>query len=236
MQLIDKEKLEGFAERLSYRFTDINILAQALIHRSFINEKTAQDVKSNERFEFLGDAILSAVISRILLEKFPDADEGRLSKFRARLVNESTLARLAADIELGRFLLLGKGEEITGGREKPSILSDAYEAVIAAVYLDGGFEAAFSLISRQFSNLTDEVSVTDISRDYKTELQEEAQEIFKTSPRYRLISDAGPEHDKIFEAEVLIGDEVFGSGRGKSKKEAEQMAAMAALERLKASR
>ncbi|MBI3754182.1 MAG: ribonuclease III [Deltaproteobacteria bacterium] len=233
MQLADKKELEGLAARLSCAFNDIRILEQALIHRSFINEKTAQDVESNERFEFLGDAILSTVISHLLLEKFPDADEGRLSKFRARLVNESILAQLARDIELGKYILLGKGEELTGGRDKASILADAYEAVIAAVYLDGGFAKAFSLVAGQFSSLIQEVSVAEIARDYKTELQEETQELFKISPKYQLISDIGPEHDKIFEVEVLIYDKVFGKGRGKSKKEAEQKAAMEAMERLR---
>src|SRR3989337_3412372 len=160
MQSGNKQGLEGLSYKLSYTFNDINILEHALIHRSFINEKMAQDIESNERFEFLGDAVLSAVISHLLIQRFPDADEGRLSKFRARLVNEITLAMLAVAIELGRFLLLGKGEELTGGREKPAILSDDYEAVIAAVYLDGGFERAFSLVSSQFSLVLEDVSVT----------------------------------------------------------------------------
>lgn len=233
MQLADKKALEELALRLSYRFNDNGILEQALVHRSFLNEKADQNIKNNERLEFLGDAVLSTAISHLLIEKFPDADEGMLSKFRARLVNENTLAKLAADIELGRFLLLGKGEEITGGRGKSSILSDAYEAVIAAVYLDGGFEAAFPLVSRQFSNLIDEVSVTEISRDYKTELQEQTQELFKVAPIYELISETGPEHNKVFEVEVLIKGERFGKGQGKAKKEAEQRAAMETLEKLK---
>jgi ribonuclease III len=236
MQLTDKRELEDLAARLSYKFNDMSILEQALVHRSFLNEKVDQNIKNNERLEFLGDAVLSTAISHLLIEKFPDADEGRLSKFRARLVNESTLAKLAMAIELGRFLLLGKGEELTGGREKPSILSDAYEAVIAAVYLDGGFERAFSLVASQFSLFLEDVSVTEISRDYKTELQEQSQELFKVAPVYQLISEAGPEHNKIFEVEVLIKGERFGKGQGKAKKEAEQQAAMETLERLKSSR
>ncbi len=138
-------------------------------------------MENNERLEFLGDAVLSIVVSHLLIKRFPDADEGMLSKFRAKLVNENTLAKLAMDIELGSHLLLGKGEELTGGRGKPSILSDAYEAVIAAVYLDGGFEAAFSLVSRQFYILMQEISVTEASKDYKTELQEQTQEMFKVA-------------------------------------------------------
>src|SRR3990172_4101531 len=233
MQLTDKRELEDLAARLSYKFNDMSILEQALVHRSFLNEKMDQNIKNNERLEFLGDAVLSTAISHLLIEKFPDADEGRLSKFRARLVNESTLAKLAMAIELGRFLLLGKGEELTGGRGKPSILSDAYEAVIAAVYLDGGFESAFSLVAGQFSFLIQDVSVADASMDYKTELQEQTQEIFKAAPGYRLISETGPEHNKVFEVEVLINGERFGRGQGKAKKEAEQRAAMEGLEKIK---
>ncbi|MBI5327668.1 MAG: ribonuclease III [Deltaproteobacteria bacterium] len=233
MQAANKMDLEELALKLSYTFNNLNILEQALIHRSFLNEKSDQNRKNNERLEFMGDAVLSAAISHLLINKFPDADEGILSKFRARLVNENTLAKLAMDIELGKYLLLGKGEYLTGGREKPSILSDAYEAVIAAVYLDGGFEKAFSLVSRQFSVIMEDVSMAESSRDYKTELQEQTQELFKVAPIYELISEKGPEHNKIFEVEVLIKGERFGKGHGKAKKEAEQRAAMETLRILK---
>lgn len=234
MQLSDKKELERLASRLSYTFNDIDILLHSVVHRSFLNERGDQNIENNERLEFLGDAVLSTVVSHLLIKRFPDADEGMLSKFRAKLVNENTLAKLAMDIELGRHLLLGKGEELTGGRGKPSILSDAYEAVIAAVYLDGGFEAAFSLVSRQFYILMQEISVTEASKDYKTELQEQTQEMFKVAPGYRLISETGPEHNKVFEVEVLINGERFGRGQGKAKKEAEQQAAMEGLDKIKA--
>lgn len=233
MQLSDKKELERLASKLSYTFNDIDILLHSVVHRSFLNERGDQNIENNERLEFLGDAVLSTVVSHLLIKRFPDADEGMLSKFRAKLVNENTLAKLAMDIELGSHLLLGKGEELTGGRGKPSILSDAYEAVIAAVYLDGGFEAAFSLVSRQFYILMQEISVTEASKDYKTELQEQTQEMFKVAPGYRLISETGPEHNKVFEVEVLINGERFGRGHGKAKKEAEQQAAMEGLEKIK---
>ncbi|MBI3398189.1 MAG: ribonuclease III [Deltaproteobacteria bacterium] len=233
MQLTSKKELENLASTLSYTFNNIHILENALVHRSFLNEKQGQSLENNERLEFLGDAILSTVVSHLLIKRFPVADEGRLSKFRAKLVNENALARLAMDMGLGKYLLLGKGEEITGGREKPSILSDAYEAVIAAVYLDGGFEQAFSLVAKQFSTLIEEVSVAELSRDYKTELQERTQELFKAAPKYQLMSENGPEHNKIFDVEVIINSEKFGRGQGRTKKEAEQQAAMETLERLK---
>lgn len=237
MQSVDKKDLEDLAGKLSYIFNNISLLEQSLMHRSFINEHShgerARGRENNERLEFLGDAILSASISHILIERFPDMDEGNLSKFRARLVNETTLSKLAMDIDLGKYLLLGKGEELTGGREKPSILSDTYEAIIAAVYLDGGFSDAFSLVSRQFCQIIEDVSITELARDYKTELQEQTHCLFKSVPKYYLISETGPEHNKVFEVEVSINAERFEKGQGKTKKEAEQKAAMKTLERLK---
>jgi len=226
-------ELKVLIKGINYKFNDLDLLYNALVHRSYINEKKASGLKSNERMEFLGDSILSAVISHLIITRFPDMDEGELSKLRSKLVNEATLSFAAKKINLGKYILLGRGEEITCGMEKPSILADAYEAVIAAVYLDGGFENAFSFVVRQFSTLIDEISQVEIARDYKTELQEKTQELFKVAPKYRLISETGPEHDKIFEVEVFINDEILGKGQGKSKKEAEQSAAMEALGRLR---
>lgn len=225
-----KKELKGLMERLSYTFQDIGLLQQALVHRSYVNERPGLGLESNERLEFLGDAVLSTVVSHLLTQEFPDADEGELSRLRAGLVNEAILASHARRLDLGRFISLGKGEELTGGRDKSSILADTYEAVIGAVYLDGGFEGAYHLISSHFSHILKEP--WNKGRDYKTELQEYTQESFKELPRYILIGEKGPEHNKVFEVEVLIKGEVFGKGKGRSKKEAEQKAAQEALGRL----
>lgn len=225
--------LKALSERLKYKFKDINLLQNALIHRSYVNEKGRIGLESNERMEFLGDSILSATVSHLLINRFPDKDEGDLSKLRARLVNESTLSGIASELSLGQYIMLGRGEDTTGGREKASILADTYEAVIAAIYLDRGFNRAFKFIASQFERLLEEFPFSEISKDYKTEFQEYAQDIFKTSPRYCLVKESGPEHNKAFEVNVIIKNEIFGSGKGRSKKEAEQEAAKAGLERLK---
>lgn len=226
-----RKGLKGLMERLSYTFQDIGLLQQALVHRSYINERPGLGLESNERLEFLGDAVLSVVVSHLLTQGFPDADEGELSRLRAGLVNEAILANLARRLDVGRFISLGKGEELTGGRDKPSILADTYEAMIGAVYLDGGFEGAFHLISSHYSYILKESWKK--GRDYKTEFQEYTQESFKELPWYILIGEKGPEHNKVFEVEVLIKGQVFGRGKGRSKKEAEQKAAQEALRRLK---
>ncbi len=225
----DTSEFKAFSQILKHKFKDINILQNALIHRSYANERQGRGIESNERMEFLGDAVLSAVVSHMLITKFPDMDEGGLSKLRARLVNESTLSNIARELSIGQYILIGRGEEITGGREKPSILADAYEAVIAAIYLDSGFNKTFKFVASRFEKLLDEFPASEISRDYKTEFQEYVQDIFKTSPKYCLVKESGPEHDKIFEVKVLIKGEDFGKGIGRSKKEAEQNAAKGAI-------
>ncbi|MBI5286996.1 MAG: ribonuclease III [Deltaproteobacteria bacterium] len=227
-----KKGLKGL-ERLSYVFKDRGLLQQALIHRSYIHENPALGLKSNERFEFLGDAVLSAVIAHLLIQRFPEVDEGELSRLRASLVNEATLARIAITLDLGQFIFLGKGERKSGGREKPSILADTYEAVIGAVYLDGGFQEVFRLVENHFSDALDEAFQEEVIRDYKTTLQEYTQESFKTIPQYVLVGGYGPEHNKVFEVEVLIDGRGFGSGKGRSKKEAEQRAAQEAISKFK---
>ncbi|MBI5893087.1 MAG: ribonuclease III [Deltaproteobacteria bacterium] len=225
--------IKNLEHKLKSKFKNISLLQNALVHRSYINERQGSGLKSNERMEFLGDAVLSAVVSNMLITKFPNMDEGGLSKLRARLVNESTLSSIARELHIGQHVLLGRGEEITGGREKPSILADAYEAVVAAIYLDSGFNKTFRFVASHFEKLLDEFPASETSKDYKTEFQEYVQDIFKTSPKYCLVKESGPEHDKIFEVKVLIKGENFGKGIGRSKKEAEQDAAKDAMERLK---
>lgn len=222
------DDITGLQSKLSHIFKDEGLLLQALTHKSYANEKKGMQ-KDNERLEFLGDAVLDLSISHIIMERFPDLSEGEMSKLRASMVNESSLALLAEGLELHQYLLLGHGEEVSGGRRKPSILADAFEAVIAAIYLDGGFDAAFKTVYIHFSKL---LSKSGIYADYKTRLQELTQERFKCMPSYSLKNATGPDHARVFEVELSIDGKLCGTGKGKSKKEAEQEAAKEALGKL----
>ncbi|MBW2410236.1 MAG: ribonuclease III [Deltaproteobacteria bacterium] len=215
--------------KLGYRFHSIDLLEEALRHSSFVNEQPDLDLRDNERFEYLGDAVLNLIVGHILMRQYPDLKEGDLSRMRANLVNESQLARIARSINLGAFIRLGKGEIQTRGREKNSILADTFEALIAAVYLDGGFEAAFYLIDANFSPLLEGRSQTAGYHDYKSKLQELVQEKQGAMPKYRVIREQGPDHEKTFWIELTVFD-IETQGSGKSKKMAEQDAAQKALE------
>ena len=209
------------------------MLIEALTHKSYLNEARGPDEADNERLEFLGDAVLDLVVSEYLVHAFPDAAEGELSKLRSRLVSEKTLSRVAKRIGLGDLLRLGRGETKTQGRSKPSILADALEAVLAAVYLDGGPEAAARCVKTAFSEELASCDRTLVKGDYKTDLQELCQREFDMLPHYRTIRETGPDHEKMFEVEILIRGDRYGVGDGKSKKEAEQVAAKRALEKLR---
>lgn len=227
--------LRDFEQHLSCRFKDVSLLDNALTHRSFVNEKVGIDCRDNERLEFLGDAVLGLSVSDILMLEFPDYAEGQLSKLRASVVNEQSLAELARRFRVGDYLLLGKGEEISGGREKNSLLANTFEAIIAAIYLDCGFNETLLIVRRLFYSLLIEEGAQElIYRDYKTIVQELAQNRFRETPHYTLIGEYGPDHDKIFEMEMTLGSIITTIGMGKSKKEAEQAAAKKALEILKA--
>ncbi len=204
----------------------------ALTHRSYANEHAAQGCADNERLEFLGDAVLQLCTSHLLMRLFPGDAEGQLSKRRTSIVNERPLAELARQLDLGSFLLLAKGEDQSGGREKSSLLSDAFEAVIAAIYLDGGYRGANRFIERFFTPLIREEGEVPIYRDYKSDLQELAQGRYHFIPRYELVGESGPDHDKTFEMEVRVAHVVSIRARGKNKKEAEQEAARLALDLL----
>lgn len=222
--------------RLGYQFKDLTLLELACIHKSFGNEHRASAriaARDNERLEFLGDAILDLIVSQLLLQTFPDCSEGDLSKLRASLVNEKSLARIAIDLKLGEYIWLGKGEENTGGREKESILASTFEAVVAAIYSDGGFHAADQWVRTLFEERVKGGRHQDALQDFKTRLQEVVQAMHRTAPRYEVIKSTGPDHDKTFEIQLLVGGEVVASAIGKSKKEAEQSAAKIALEKLK---
>jgi ribonuclease-3 len=224
--------LRDFQQILAYTFNDINLLDNALIHRSFVNENPSLSCKDNERLEFLGDAVIGLCISDMLIKKFVDYTEGQLSKMRADVVNEYSLADLARKLTMGDYLLLGKGEENSGGRTKTSILSNAFEAVAAAIYVDSGFESVYKFLKAIFEPLIEEGTNSLIYRDYKTKLQEICQFRYKETPKYSLIRETGPDHDKVFEISLTIAGTITTTGAGKSKKEAEQRAAQKALEEL----
>jgi ribonuclease-3 len=223
------EPSAALEEALGWKFTDPSYLDAALVHRSYCAENV--DVTSNERLEFLGDAVLGLAVTVFVFNEYPELPEGELAKLRASVVNAEVLAELAADIGLGPALCLGKGEDTSGGREKPSILADAMEAVIAAVYLDGGWDAAEGLVLRLLGSRIREGAIGPGGHDYKTRLQELAARRYEQLPRYQVRAE-GPDHSKHFFATVRLSGEELGSGEGRSKKHAEQAAAQAAWQRL----
>ena len=224
--------MQSLEEALGYRFRDEALLRGALRHSSYANEHRGEEAVSNERLEFLGDSVLGFVTAEFLFKRHPDAPEGELTRIRARLVCEESLHEVARRLDLGRYLSLGHGEEAGGGRERASILADATEAVIAAVYLDGGIEAASALIHRVLLDEAHEAHAMEARADYKTALQEHVQRTPGQALRYRLTGEDGPDHAKTFEITVYLNDEVVGAGVGHSKKEAEQNAARSALKAL----
>ena len=219
--------LEG---KISYRFHNPDLLNLALTHRSYANERSGGDFRDNERLEFLGDSVLNTIISKLIMERFPHCPEGELTRLRASLVNEKSLAKISKQLSINRCLLLGKGESLRGGTEKSSLISDAYEALIGAIFLDGGFEKAFGVVQRQFAPLLDQ-GLTD-DGDFKTKVQQICQSRFGSTPRYRLSEVTGPEHDKTFRVGIFMAGRRYGTGIGKSKKEAQQNAARKALKRI----
>jgi len=227
-----KKALKTLQKKFHYRFRDLELLDQGLRHKSFAHEDHDSEYLDNERMEFLGDAVLDLIVGHLLMERYPEFSEGDLSKRRAAAVNTNRLSKMARDLSLGEYLLLGKGEEMTRGREKNSILAGSLEAVMAAVYLDGGFKKAFKVISGLFSPYLAAEEKEAVHLDFKTKLQEISQETFRAAPRYLLAKEFGPDHDKVFGVKVMIGKKVAGFGAGKSKKEAEQQAARKTLEKL----
>jgi ribonuclease III len=215
--------------RLAYVFEDRTILDEACRHSSYVNEQNSPDMRDNERLEFLGDAVLNLVVGHILMIRFPGADEGDLSRMRAGLVNESQLAGIATAIDLGRHIRLGKGEIRTNGREKTSILANTLEALVAAVYLDGGYDAVYGVIRSHFSTVLDAVLRAETNLDYKSKLQELVQTDQKKMPVYRVVRESGPDHDKTFGVRLEVCG-LLAEGTGKSKKLAEQDAARKILD------
>jgi ribonuclease-3 len=236
---MEREREQRLFERLGYTFADAGLLRLCLTHKSYANENPQAARGHNERLEFLGDAVLDFVVSDLLFARFPELSEGELSKLRASLVTESSLAEIARDIDLGDLLLIGRGEDQSGGRNKSSILSDALEALLAGVYLDskaaGRGQAVSGVIERLIVPRLDAVGGDSAPMDFKTELQELVQKLYRETVRYRIIQELGPDHEKTFEAAVMYKDREFGRGRGRSKKQAEQAAAKTALESLQRS-
>ena len=212
-------------KKLGYKFRDEGILKTALTHSSFANETS---VESNERLEFLGDAVLGFIVARVLYDLFPEAAEGKLSKMRSAIVSRMNFAHFAKELKIDKQILLGRGEEITGGRKRQSNLAGAFEAVIGAVYIDGGYRKVYTIVSRLLKDCLN--GKEEIFKDYKTRLQEIAQRQFKKVPKYKVVLEEGPPHDKCFHVEVKLGRRTIGKGIGSNKKQAEQAAAKEGLE------
>jgi ribonuclease-3 len=221
----------GIEQILQYQFNDKNLLQEALRHSSFVNELGELQLRDNERLEFLGDAVLNLIVGHILMRRYPDLKEGDLSRSRANLVNESQLAAMARSFDLGLFIQLGKGENQTHGRKKSYILADTFEALMASIYLDGGFEAAYQIIETNFQPVIEQLHTAANNYDYKSQLQEKVQVEHGSMPDYRIIREDGPDHDKTFRVALKVLN-VETQGSGKSKKTAEQDAARMALEAL----
>lgn len=219
-------------ERLGYAFGSPELLIKALTHKSYTNENRDEGAEHNERLEFLGDTVLDFIISDLLMDICPDSPEGELSRLRSMIVSEANLSRVARKLDFGPYLLLGKGEDLTGGRDKSSLLANALEALIAALYMDGGLDAAHGFIRREFEPEMREIAASGQTSDWKTDLQEYCQSHFGTLPLYTVTGESGPDHQKVFDVEITAGGETLGNGSGRSKKEAEQNAARAALDKL----
>ncbi len=222
--------LAQFEEKTKIIFKNKKLLEQAFIHRSYINENTGLKLSHNERLEFLGDAVLELIITDYLYNKYPDRDEGELTAYRSALVNAVIIGEVAQDLDMNDYLLLSKGEAKDIGRARSYILANTYEAYVGAVYLDQGYDVARGFISKTLFGKIDTIVAKKLWRDAKSLVQEKAQEYLGVTPSYRVISEAGPDHDKHFTIGVFFGEERIAQGKGKSKQEAEQDAARLALE------
>ncbi len=221
------DKLDELQKCLGYRFNDKALILEALTHKSY------KKGKDNERLEFLGDAVLDLVVGEYLYHKFPNIDEGKLSKMRASLVNEEGFKKLSLKLNLGKYLLLSAAEEHNNGREKPSLLSNAFEALMGAIYLEVGLDKVKEITYRLLEEVYPKIDLDSIFKDYKTTLQEFTQEHFGVIPEYKMVSSKGPDHKKEFEMALFIGDKEFARASGKSKKAAHQKVAQIALEKFK---
>ncbi len=226
-------EFQALYEALGYQFKDKDLVVQAFRHSSYVNEQAAVGLEDNERLEFLGDAVLDLAVSHLLMERNQGANEGELSRYRSMVVDEAGLHDVASRLELGHYLLLGKGEDQSLGRQKPSILANVTEALLGAIYLDAGFDVTKKIIEKVFAPLLEKVGTDDLVQDFKSLLQEFTQQAFKSLPKYRLTEESGPAHDKVFRISLAVNGIVLAEGVGKSKKEAEQHAAREAYLRLR---
>lgn len=228
----ENNRLSELEEKIGYTFCDKGKLLLALTHSSYANERKAEGFVSNERLEFLGDSVLNIITSDYIYKNHPELPEGEMTKTRAAIVCEASLMKCAGKIDLGNYLYLGKGEENTGGRRRTSILSDAFEALIGAIYLDGGITNAGGFILRSMKDIYGDINSSETFKDYKTQFQEIIQKLSEQHISYRIIDEKGPDHAKVFVSELLVGEKTYGTGEGRTKKEAEQNAARAAMDRM----
>ncbi len=233
MRVLSLENLSNLEHSIAYTFKKKPLLKEALTHKSYAYENQKKRVSFNERMEFLGDAVLELIISEYLFSSYSEYTEADLSKIKAYAVQEATLAEIAKCLNIGEYLRLGKGEELTGGRKKPSLLANAFEAILAAIYLDGGYKKAKDFVLRHLINKMEELATNNFVFDFKTKLQEVAQAQCGVLPKYITHREEGPEHKKIFEVKVYINNELLGSGKGKTKKAAAQKAAEEGLKKIK---
>jgi ribonuclease III len=224
--------IEKFENTVGLKFNNKELLKRSLTHRSYLNENKGEDLKNNERLEFLGDAVLELIISEHLFEAYPDRPEGELTSFRAAVVKTENLAKVSKELGLGEFLLMSKGEEMTGGREKEYLLANTFEAVLGALYLDQGYEESKSFVTKHLISQLETIVKYRLDIDAKTKLQERAQSLFKTTPVYKVIHEKGPDHDKVFTVAVSIKRKIYGEGTGATKQKAEDSAASEALKKI----
>ena len=224
-----RHSFQTFEQKLGSSFNDKSLLVRALTHSSFLNENPDWSFEDNERLEFLGDAVLDFIVGEYLYHRLPEGREGELTTLRAALVRTETLAGLALGVELGRYLRLGRGEEESGGRERPTILCSAFEAFVGALYLDQGIETVTNFVVKIIAPLTPTTVSQELNKDAKSRLQEWSQRRWHLTPSYRTVAESGPDHAKEFTIEVVIGSRAYGVGTGSSKQTAEQAAALAAL-------
>ncbi|TDT61607.1 ribonuclease III [Fonticella tunisiensis] len=232
MNIERKNQLLKFQERLGINFENLYILNTALTHSSYAHQYNLKYNDHNERLEFLGDSVLSVIVSEYLYRKYKNKQEGKLSRIRAGVVCEGSLAEVARKLEINKYILIGKGEELSGGRDKDSLLADACEAIIAAIYLDKGLEAARNFVLKYLTDKIDVIVKDHNYNDYKSKLQEYVQRNLLSTIEYKVVSESGPAHDRTFHIDVYLDNKCFGKGTGKSKKEAEQRAAREALNKL----